>query len=92
MSKSFNPTYEPQEAPRPVLTDIRELAKKHGQQLNVHDGDPYKLAHQMAALLHGWPSEQYHQGVVEMSEADYLKALEASETGQVHAPANRRPS
>jgi hypothetical protein len=72
--------------------DIRVLAKKHGQEISVHDGDPYKLAHMMAALLHGWPSEQYHQGVVEMTEADYLKALEASEKGQVHAPANRRPA
>lgn len=79
-------------AQKPVKSDIRDLAKKHGQEINIHDGDPYTLAHMMAALLHGWPSEQYHQGLVEMTEDDYLKALAAAETGQVHAPANRRPS
>lgn len=89
--------FDPQESPEQVQespkTDIRELAVKHGQVAAVtHDGDPYKLAHMMAAMLHGWNREQYHVGVVELTDDDYLKALAAAETGETHAPANRRPS
>lgn len=74
------------------LTDIRELAKRHNMvSPPAHEGDPYRLAHMMAALLHGWNKEEYHQGLVSMTEDDYLRALSAAESGEVHAPANRRP-
>lgn len=88
MSDKIVPVPETPKAPK---KSIHAHAEKHGMKISVHDGDPYKLAHMMTALLHGWPSEEHHQGVVEMAEDDYLAAVAAAETGKIHPPANRRP-
>lgn len=70
---------------------LKDLAAKHGHaRADVPHGDPFDAVHACAATLHGWNRHEYHYGPVEISEQDYLAALESAGSLTVHEPANRR--
>lgn len=75
------------------MKSIHEWAKEKDQvNRGIHspEHDLYKTDHSVAAVRHGWNWYEKHYGPVELSEEDYLEALEFAKIGEVHEPANRR--
>lgn len=85
------PKAEPKEEAK--LFKLSELAKRHGMihPIAVADDRPFKTPHLLAENKHGWLRHEHNTGSeLELSDADYLAALEAAGKGSVHAPANKR--
>lgn len=72
---------------------VTKLSKITGNRMKAsrHHTNPIKgpnSAHAMADAQHGWTHHKYHYASeVELTEADYLAALEAAGQLEIHAPA-----
>lgn len=76
------------------LMKLIDLAKKHGHFVTPATGDDlsFDAAHLVAQTLNGWLAHERDTGVaIEMSEEDYLDALECSELGCASDFVNKRP-
>jgi hypothetical protein len=70
---------------------LHDLAIKHGQIAKpAPEGSVYRAKHAAACVLHGWAYSEYHYGPVDLSDEDYLSALDAAKRGEIHAPASRK--
>lgn len=87
------PVEVPAAAPKFSLAD---LAKRHGhvKPAPIAGDSPLSALHQSADVLHGWALHKHYTGEdVQLTDEDYLAALEAAKAGdprKVHAPANHR--
>lgn len=69
---------------------LNALAATHGHVARpAPDGDNFSAAHMCAAVRHAWNWHEHHFGGVELSDDDYLAALDAASKGGMHPPANR---
>jgi hypothetical protein len=72
---------------------LLELAQRHGkyQGARVEGDDPFKALHNTAAVLNGWrKQERVTSQPVQLSDEDYLLALEAAKAGEAYGPTNMR--
>ena len=105
MGKSEQKNETPIEQPKLPVSDlalkngltfhVAKTDKKTGKviylrQVPAHDS-VYKAPHLQADVLHGWSkSERLTSQETQLTEVDYLAAIEAAKTGKTHKPANMR--
>ena len=69
-----------------------ELATKHNQLAKpAPDGERFSSKHLSAAALHGWNAYEYNYGPIQdLTDDEYLAALDSAYSGLVFEPANKR--
>lgn len=83
----------PQENAPEKKSTVAELAKKHGQILPELKGElVFSPEHASAAILNAWTFRKHFHGEdVQLTDAQYLGALEAAKEGKPFESANFTP-